>query len=673
MMKKILGFTITLCLALLTASCKKEAEEPGPQEPEFEQSVEQQEPRWLVVLHPEWAFGPKYERIDVTDWEPGEDVVSLGEYGEYYPWQGEDTIEFRFENGYLWVNGRRVGVNLGIGELEASDVENPNQIITAHVGWGQIPELKRFPNLITAKLSMRSFPREEKYHKSLEEIPEHVRVYVRTFPYDESWWQDPNITDENLAVLAQIKNLRGLNTISDRLTDLGMRHLRRCKNLRQLDIGARKLTNLSLRYIGSCKNLRYLSIGGRGISSKGLRYLRGLSELRELDITGFGMSDEGLKNISELKNLRVLSFSVRERLSLADLITRITKGLGPRTSFLQEFGKLFSPVVTARGWEALASLPGLKDLSVYSGEYLGNDVLMRIAKMKSLRVLYFGESPLTDSLFMCLKGLDNLEHLSWGDTNVTLDDSALFHLSELPRLRELFLEGSWSNVTDEGLKYLPRFKNLKKLWLGPNVSITDSGMINVAELKGLEDLTLTWKPRMVLRGIAGFTKLRHLRLIISNDISREELASLKYLKSLKELEFWGSEFPSGGLSFLPYLEKLEVLDLSYTNVTDADLRYLKGLVNLRDLNLSRTEITDAGLLYLEGLTNLERLDLSETAVTDSGLAPLSGLKKLKSLSLTWAKVSQAITHSAEDEFQYDIIPPGLDSLMKALPDCWITY
>ncbi|MBA7617350.1 hypothetical protein ES703_24664 [subsurface metagenome] len=394
-MKKI---PILLAVAILALACKKEAGGLGSQQLTYEGAgIEVEETRWLVVLHPEWEFGPRYERIDVTDWEPGEDVVSLGEYGEYYPWQGEDTIEFRFENGYLWVNGRRVGVNLGIGELEASDVENPEEIITAHVGWGQIPELKRFPNLITVKLSMRSFPREEKYHKSLEEIPEHVRVYVRTFPYDESWWQDPNITDENLAVLAQIKNLRGLNTISDRLTDLGMRHLRRCKNLRSLNLIARRVTSCGLKYLADLYELRELELTIGFVGNCGLRHLSKLANLRSLNLyPAKGISDAGLKHLGGLRNLRYLN--------LADARIR-----GPGLRYLQ-------------------GLSGLKTLNLAS-------------------------TPLKNSGLKHLEGLVNLRDLDLSDTHI--GDEGLRYLQGLTHLRWLWII-QCEGVSDSGVAKLQK-------------------------------------------------------------------------------------------------------------------------------------------------------------------------------------------------------------------------
>ena len=70
--------------------------------------------------------------------------------------------------------------------------------------------------------------------------------------------------------------------------------------------------------------------------------------------------------------------------------------------------------------------------------------------------------------------------------------------------------------------------------------------------------------------------------------------------------------------------------LRLAGATDGDLAHLKGLTGLRELNLYGTEITDAGLAHLKGLTRLRKLHLQELHVwgikiTDAGLAHLKGL------------------------------------------------
>ncbi len=76
-------------------------------------------------------------------------------------------------------------------------------------------------------------------------------------------------------------------------------------------------------------------------------------------------------------------------------------------------------------------------------------------------------------------------------------------------------------------------------------------------------------------------------------------------------------------------------------LTDDDLAVLKELNQVVELDLKNAGISDAGVAHLSGLTSLERLHLEKTKVTDAGLASLKGLSKLKYLNLYGTGVSDA--------------------------------
>jgi Leucine rich repeat len=106
--------------------------------------------------------------------------------------------------------------------------------------------------------------------------------------------------------------------------------------------------------------------------------------------------------------------------------------------------------------------------------------------------------------------------------------------------------------------------------------ITDTGLKNVAALKGLKTLNLT------------------VCLCVTD----------------------------AGLKHLAGLTNLETLNLGYTGITDKGLKRLATLKSLRTLNLSGTKVTDKGLMELAALTDLHSLILARTSVTDDGVAEL---------------------------------------------------
>lgn len=110
----------------------------------------------------------------------------------------------------------------------------------------------------------------------------------------------------------------------------------------------------------------------------------------------------------------------------------------------------------------------------------------------------------------------------------------------------------------------------------------------------------------------------HLRVdfaLRGKDVKVEELAMLKEIPNLVELNLGG------------------------TTITDATLQHVKPLTNLTRLQLHNTKITDAGLENLKGLTKLTSLNLYGSGVTDKGLDQLVGLKSLKNLYLYLTKAT----------------------------------
>jgi hypothetical protein len=105
-------------------------------------------------------------------------------------------------------------------------------------------------------------------------------------------------------------------------------------------------------------------------------------------------------------------------------------------------------------------------------------------------------------------------------------------------------------------------------------------------------------------------------------IEDAQLAPLKSLPKLAQLNVRGKDITDAGLANIKDSKALVRLHLERTKVTDAGLDHLKGLENLEYLNLYGTAVSDAGLKSLEGLKKLKRVYLWETKVTDAGVAGL---------------------------------------------------
>ena len=105
-------------------------------------------------------------------------------------------------------------------------------------------------------------------------------------------------------------------------------------------------------------------------------------------------------------------------------------------------------------------------------------------------------------------------------------------------------------------------------------------------------------------------------------VGDEQVALVKDLANVTELNLAGTKITDDGLSSLASLGNLTRLHLERTEVKGSGLSHLKGLSKLEYLNLYGTQVDDAALKSLEQLGSLKKLYLWQTKVTDAGVAAL---------------------------------------------------
>lgn len=142
-----------------------------------------------------------------------------------------------------------------------------------------------------------------------------------------------------------------------------------------------------------------------------------------------------------------------------------------------------------------------------------------------------------------------------------------------------------ASVTDDDLSQLKIFRHLKRIDLsGVDAdSITDRGLQHIAELQGIEWLSL-----------AGLKVSEHAARYVAN------------LKSLRYLDVAGTRFNDEAVRIISTLKGLEHLDLRNTRLTKASVPYLAKLSNLTLLDFSGTEINAAAAF--PKLSTLKKLD-----------------------------------------------------------------
>jgi internalin A len=97
---------------------------------------------------------------------------------------------------------------------------------------------------------------------------------------------------------------RGFNP--DPWTDEALAGIRTLTNMRRLDLGASQVTDAGLQYLGEMKELTWLWCAATPVTGSGLKHLAGLSKLKVLNLNESQVTDEGLAAIPSLPELTVL-------------------------------------------------------------------------------------------------------------------------------------------------------------------------------------------------------------------------------------------------------------------------------------------------------------------------------------------------------------------------------
>ncbi len=257
-------------------------------------------------------------------------------------------------------------------------------------------------------------------------------------------------------------------------------------------------------------------------------------------------------------------------------------------------------------------------------------------------------------------------------------------------------------VTDEGLKHLVAFPELRKLDLGTSPKVTSNGIKGLSRLPKLVDLSYSPKNKDCVQALSDLKNLRRLNLF-QGDVTDADMMFLSGLP-LEKLCLSYTSVSDDGLKQVVPLSRLDALHLEKTSVSDAGMKQLATMQSLRTLDVSQTKMTKSGLkelarlkklqvLSLEGLgigdaevellsafKGLEKLSLHNNPVTDAGMKTVGRLKELRRLSLVSTKVTDegiqllATCGKLEMVDLYDtkVTREGTAALRKALPNCVMT-
>jgi hypothetical protein len=260
--------------------------------------------------------------------------------------------------------------------------------------------------------------------------------------------QSPNllneglITDEGLAVIAELNKIVDLTIGGSLISDRGIDKLADILTLEKLTLNRTKLTGEAFKRFGKLHKLKHIKFE-QTIPDDGLSGLKTLNGLKELDLSETNVTDGDLKTLMALERL--------ERLNLTK--TRISDA----------------------GMAALSNLPSLKWL-VLNESAVGNEGLKHLSRSRTLAGLILGKTKVDDDGLAHIPDFKNLTILELGQEPIS--DKGLSQLRN-SKLTDLTLEFNVNQrVTNRGIESLKEIKTLKRI---QNIAIeftkaTDEGL-----------------------------------------------------------------------------------------------------------------------------------------------------------------------------------------------------
>lgn len=333
--------------------------------------------------------------------------------------------------------------------------------------------------------------------------------------------------------LAAVSKIAGLKTLCLRgagVTSVGLAQLASTDSLERLAVGQEELDDAALESIARIRNLRALSVGPcKLVSAEGLSRLGALPYLEELHVSwlqpgayaslkqlgsvrdlylgGWHHGIEGVAQLAgmpALRSLKIYDLSDEEFAALPAI---------PSLESLDITGRGYE--YTAAGYAGLSRFPSLETLAIHGGSKK-DEAFMALPRIPSLKVLQLSGAMVNDMDF--------------------LTDVSLAHISTLNSLETLELYKG--RFTDEGIKYLSRLSNLKKLSIPSPDLMTDAGLACIAKLSRLEDLYIRGT-NLTDAGMAELEKLpslRHFQLFCRDEGEISDAALLHLEAAIPGLE-----------------------------------------------------------------------------------------------------------------------------------------
>jgi len=177
-----------------------------------------------------------------------------------------------------------------------------------------LEQLASLPSLRTLRIASTGKKISDEHLKVISGIK---TLEIFHIPHLEGYLPNTSdITDEGMAHLQKMTQLRELHLVTSRISDKGLTRLAMLSNLRSLHIRAARPQDFSpkpslgdggVAQLGGLSKLESLRLENVRLTDAGVEQLTTLSELRDLHFTWNKISDKGIEKLKSFTKLRTLA------------------------------------------------------------------------------------------------------------------------------------------------------------------------------------------------------------------------------------------------------------------------------------------------------------------------------------------------------------------------------
>jgi len=277
---------------------------------------------------------------------------------------------------------------------------------SAKFGRANLKYLQNLPNLKELELGL-NFP--DEWCRDLERLTQLESLFfIGNFNFNVG------LTDQGLASVAKLPNLKALSLLSTRITNNGLRHIKDLKQLRWLSLsGVGNIGNEGLVHLKDLKGLEDLSIEATHITAEGLIHLQEMTKLRRLRLPNELQKGKpgSMKYLAKMTELIMLD---ARGLCADDSDLKAVRGM----TKLKDLNLCYTKV-SDKGLEHLAGLTELEDLDLFGTEVRGEG-LKHLRNLKKLRFLNLGFCDIQETALAHLREMHQLEYLEITTTNLDM-------------------------------------------------------------------------------------------------------------------------------------------------------------------------------------------------------------------------------------------------------------